>query len=243
MCTSLSTDAQPCVLPLQNVLVQEELHMQVRLAPLHPKASAPIKHLAAGLGCLFAAPSLEPGGMLQWGMKAHDHQAAGSAASSPASSKASLPRNYDVVPGLPAGGTQAPGEDWDSAPCAGVSPQPALQSIREGKPPRVSCLLLDAGSGRLWAGCDDGRVCCWGVETGKAARCQHSWVAHRGSKVKALVLTPWGKVITGGWLVLTHKGRRHSPYCVHVMSCLSFALLSIACQQEEAHLRMHDVKL
>jgi hypothetical protein len=40
--------------------------VQIRLPPLNPKTAAPLKTLAAGLGCLFAGPVGEGGQVLQW---------------------------------------------------------------------------------------------------------------------------------------------------------------------------------
>jgi hypothetical protein len=45
---------------------QWELSAQIRLPPLNPKTAAPLKTLAAGLGCLFAGPLGEGGQILQW---------------------------------------------------------------------------------------------------------------------------------------------------------------------------------
>lgn len=45
---------------------QRELSAQIRLPPLNPKTAAPLKTLAAGLGCLFAGPVGDGGQLLQW---------------------------------------------------------------------------------------------------------------------------------------------------------------------------------
>ena len=94
-------------------------------------------------------------------------------------------------------------EDWDSAPATLLRPTMA-EGSSSSKGCRVSCMLLDHVSGRLWSGCDDGRVHCWRVAPVAASggppevQWVHSWLAHNG-KVKCMALTPWGRLYTGEW--------------------------------------------
>ncbi|WIA12339.1 hypothetical protein OEZ85_012390 [Tetradesmus obliquus] len=149
---------------------QRELSAQIRLPPLNPKTAAPLKTLAAGLGCLFAGPVGDGGQLLHW---------------SPNESGSTLPP----------GAHPCPSGDHDSAACAELTPR----SIEPAKG-RVTALLLAPGPGMLWAGCSDGVVHCWGLckdGTGTAARWLHSWQAHGGKKIKALALCPTGRLFTG----------------------------------------------
>ena len=87
--------------------------LDVRLPPLRPRTSAPLRLLAAGAGCLFAAPALG-GGALQW---------AGAASARLRPPRGSRRR--------PRGDAPAAGEDGDAAPAAEVAPQ-VLQQLDEG---------------------------------------------------------------------------------------------------------------
>lgn len=146
---------------------QQELGAQVRLPPLNPKATAPLKHLAAGLGSLFAGPVDDTTLLLQW---------------SPSVSGNTLPM----------GSTPAVREDHDSAAAAALSAGQAA-----GSKARVSAVLFGPVPGWLWAGNTDGRVHCWSVKAdGSAAWLVHSWEAHSG-KIKALALSPCGRLFTG----------------------------------------------
>jgi phosphatidylinositol-bisphosphatase len=130
-------------------------------------------------------------------------------------------------PPRPEGSHPARGEDWDSAPAGELhfpggfstsSPsQPPPQSDASfpsapfadsqlsaaSTPPNnaeaASALLGDPSTGRLWSATADGRVACWdtSIGSGRAARFLHAFTAHRGAKVKAMALTPWGALVTG----------------------------------------------
>lgn len=155
---------------------QQELGAQIRLPPLNPKATAPLKHLAAGLGSLFAGPVDDTSLLLQWCPSASGHT-------------------------LPAGATPYAREDHDSAAAAALG---AGHTAGASSKARISCVLLGQVPGWLWAGSADGRVHCWSVRgDGSVARLLHSWEAHSG-KVKGLALSPSGRLFTGmlGSLVL-----------------------------------------
>jgi WD40 repeat protein len=155
---------------------QQELGAQIRLPPLNPKATAPLKHLAAGMGSLFAGPVDDASLLLQW---------------SPSSSGSTLP----------IGGSAHRREDHDSAAAAalGSGSQHGSASSSKG---RVSCVLFGAVPGRLWAGCADGKLLCWeAAGDGSVARLLHSWEAHSG-KVKGLALSPSGRLFTGACVLL-----------------------------------------
>lgn len=92
----------------------------------------------------------------------------------------------------------AAGEDWDSAPAAELVPRlAAIDPDAALGRSSVTCLAAHAPSGRLWAGTSDGKVHCWQVPGGGgAARWAHAWAAH-GGKVKAMAVSPWGRLFTG----------------------------------------------
>jgi hypothetical protein len=155
---------------------QQELGAQIRLPPLNPKATAPLKHLAAGMGALFAGPVDDAALLLQWS----------------ASSSGST---------LPMGGSAYRKEDHDSAAAAalGLGHLPGIgsSSSSSSSKSRDSCLAFGPVPGRLWSGCADGRVHCWEVGgDGAAARLLHSWEAHSG-KIKGIALSPCGRLFTG----------------------------------------------
>lgn len=160
--------------------------MQIRLPPLNPKATAPLKHLAAGMGSLFAGPVDDSTLLLQW---------------SPSTTGSTLP----------IGGSAYRNEDHDSAAAAALG---LGQFGSAGSKCRISCVLFGAVPGRLWAGCADGKVCCWALAgDGSVARLLHSWEAHSG-KVKGIALSPSGRLFTGahaaacvGTILLEHWDR------------------------------------
>lgn len=146
-----------------------ELGAQIRLPPLNPKGTAPLKHLAAGMGSLFAGSVADASLLLQW---------------CPSTSGSTLPM----------GGSPSRNEDHDSAAAAALGPG---QYASSGSKCRVSCVLFGSVSGRLWAGCADGKVYCWELAgDGSVARLLHSWEAHSG-KVKGIALSPSGRLFTG----------------------------------------------
>ena len=146
---------------------QQELGAQVRLPPLNPKATAPLKHLIAGMGSLFAGPVDDTTLLLQW---------------CPGVSGSTLP----------IGGTACLREDHDSAAAAALS----LGHAASGKG-RVSAVLFGPVPGWLWVGTTEGKVHCWSVKgDGSVAWLLHSWEAHSG-KIKALALSPGGRLFTG----------------------------------------------
>lgn len=175
---------------------QQELGAQIRLPPLNPKATASLKHLAAGMGSLFAGPVDNASLLLQW---------------SPSTSGSTLPM----------GGSAYRNEDHDSAAAAALGPG---QLGSAGSKCRVSCVLFGAVPGRLWAGCADGKVFCWeAAGDGSVARLLHSWEAHSG-KVKGLALSPSGRLFTGAGAcvcvcVCGIRARRHGEPPV-VVSCV-----------------------
>eukprot|EP00775_Hariotina_reticulata_P006490 gene6490-6717_t len=158
---------------------ERQLNAQIRLPPLNAKNAAPLKVLAAGLGSLFAGPVDDAGQLFQW---------------APSPSGATLPH----------GAAPAAREDHDSAACAELKPLKSLDiastagaAFGSTKGSRVSCMLFGPGPGRLWCGCSDGTIYCWVLTPGGgAARWLHSWVAHN-SKVKAMALSPSGRLYTG----------------------------------------------
>ncbi|KAF8071307.1 IP5P13 [Scenedesmus sp. PABB004] len=165
----------------QDAAVQE-LNAQIRLPPLNPKAAAPLKLLAAGLGSLFAGPAGDAGQLLQW---------------TPSEGGGTLPRGA---------GRPCASEDHDSAAAAELAPHPVggfdagfggPPGGGAGKASRVTCLALAPGPARLWAGTSDGVVHCWSLDDdGGVARLLHSWLAHNG-KIKALAVSPAGRLFTG----------------------------------------------
>lgn len=175
--------------------LQQQLHARLRLPPLNPKASPPLKLLASGLGSLVAGPAGEGGELLQW---------------APSEAGTTLPR----------GGHACAREDHDSAACAELRPVlcDGGGAGSAGSKCRVSCLLLAPGPGWLWAGCTDGTVHCWALgHDGAAARWIHAWVAHSG-KVKALAVTPSGRLLTGALLLLPPL-QRLPLLCLCVCMC------------------------
>ncbi|KAF6261315.1 hypothetical protein COO60DRAFT_1636898 [Scenedesmus sp. NREL 46B-D3] len=122
----------------QHVAQQRELSAQIRLPPLNPKTAAPLKTLAAGLGCLFAGPMGEGGQILQW---------------SPNESGSTLPP----------GAQPCASEDHDSGACAELAPRP-IEAVRA----RVSSMLLAPGPGLLWCGASDGSLAAHGGKKVKA---------------------------------------------------------------------------
>ena len=162
---------------------EKQLSALLRLAPLRPKAAAPLKRLLLLNGCLFGAPAGDGAQLLQWcvGRALRGAAAGGSGGST-----------------LPDGARRAPSEDWDSAPCALLETRlAAIDPDAAAAKSAVTCLAGHAPSGRVWAGTSDGRVHCWQVAgPGEPARWLHAWVAHVG-KVKAVAVSPWGRVFTG----------------------------------------------
>jgi hypothetical protein len=167
-CCLLHTDAQQ--------VHDGELCAQLRLPPLNPKAAAPLKLLAAGLGSVFAGPADEATPLLlQWAP------------------------NRDGST-LPAGAAACPREDHDAGAAAVLGPPGAAASAAGAagaSKGRISCVLFGAAPGWLWAGSADGRVHAWAVQPdGSLAAHLHSWQAH-SSKVKALAVSPCGRLFTG----------------------------------------------
>jgi hypothetical protein len=160
-----------------------ELCAALRLPPLAPGAAAPLRHLAAGNGCLFAGPTAHAASLLlQWQPSAHGTTLPTGAASS------------------------CPYEDHDSAAAAALGAGGANSSSSSSKA-RVSAVLFGPVPGWLWAGGADGRVHCWAAgPDGGCARHLHSWAAHNG-KVKALAVSPCGRLFTGALCVRTHRAR------------------------------------
>lgn len=182
---------------------QQELGAQIRLPPLNRKATAPLKHLAAGMGSLFAGPVDDASLLLQW---------------APSASGSTLPM----------GGTPHKGEDHDSAAAAALGLGP---SAGPGSKGRVSCVLFGAVPGRLWAGGGDGRVHCWSVAgDGSAARLLHSWEAHSG-KVKGIALSPCGRLFTGAprqqpWALRLQQSRAYALTTACAALCDSLCKLA-----------------
>jgi hypothetical protein len=184
----LCTYGSVCCPHLLCTQAAQELHLRLRLPPLHPKHAAEIKRMVAGMGHLFAGPAGSDAQLLHFQVDLNP-QGVG-------------PKHCAAE--SHAGCHQADGiEDWDSAPATLLRPT-LVSSSSSSKGSKVSCLLLDHVSGRLWSGCDDGRVNCWRVAPVAASggplevHWAHSWLAHNG-KVKCMALTPWGRLYTGEW--------------------------------------------
>lgn len=159
-------------------VLQQNLHAQLRLPPLSAKTAAPLKIVAAGLGCLYAGPAGDAGQILQW-----------------------APRDSGST--LPSGAKQHPQEDHDSAECADLAPQKASTfgdfgaAVGISKPGKVSCMAVAPGPGWLWCGTTEGMVYCWAMgQSGGVAHLLHSWTAHSG-KVKGIAVSPGGRLVTG----------------------------------------------
>jgi hypothetical protein len=177
----------------------------VRLPPLNPKASPPLKHLAAALGALLAAPAGDAGQLLQWTPRAsgttlppggrawarEDHDSAACCQLCPGAAAAAAPMG-------PTGGGldycySAPTHDA-AAGAGGGGSGSSSSSSRAG---RLTALLAAPGPARLWCGTAGGVVHCWALAPdGAPARWLHAWTAHTG-KIKAIALSPTGRLFTG----------------------------------------------